>query len=373
MFDVVILGGGLVGPSLACALEKQGLQVALVDNRPIGSSISVTPRARALALSLTSVNLLKQLQVWEILKSNAYPIKSVHVSKKGHFGSTRLEANVQQERLGMVVNADVLRCALHQRLVEMQDLSLFCPDQIKNLSKNANSIQITLSSGVSLNTRLLVGADGTDSYVREFWGISTEVIDSKQSAILTNVQLNQDHQDCAFERFLSDGSIALLPFGHRQMKCVRVFSSTEAELAMSLTNEQYLVMLQQQFGYRLGIFGSMDERYEYPLKTVRAANLYDDKVVLIGNAANTLHPIAAQGFNLGLRDAMTLSIHIPDALQSIVGLQRYAAERKKDHDNTNLFSQTLAKPSIFHSLGIAACEWLPWVKSKVVQQGLGIQ
>lgn len=371
MFDVVILGGGLVGPSLACALEKKGLQVALIDKRTICSTFPVTPRARALALSLTSVNLLKQLHVWEMLESNAYPIKSVHVSKKGHFGSTHLQANAKQESLGRVVNADVLRCVLHQRLVEMQNVSLFCPDQIKSLNKNTKSIQLTLTSGVSLNTRLLVGADGTNSCVREFCGISTEVNDSKQSAILTNVALSRDHQDCAFERFLSDGSIAFLPFGHRQMKCIRVFSSYDAELAMSLTDEQYLAMLQQQFGYRLGILEGIDERYEYPLKTVRATNLYDDRVVLIGNAANTLHPIAAQGFNLGLRDAVTLSTHIMEALNSIEGLQRYAAERQKDHDNTHFFSQTLSKPSIFHSIGIAACEWLPWVKSKVISQGIG--
>ena len=191
------------------------------------------------------------------------------------------------------------------------------------------------------------------------------------------MQLEGSHKNKAFERFLSDGSIALLPFGENQVKCVWVVPEDKIEAVKSLSDFEFLKKIQEQFGFRVGRFMQMGRRVYYPLRTVYADNVYADRVVLIGNAANSLHPIAAQGFNLGLRDVATLAALLQKARieqQDIGGidvLRQFAEGRYEDHEATRKFSEQLIEPSILHWFGILATVWMLPFKRKIALQGLG--
>ncbi len=376
-FDVVIVGGGLVGASLACALENTHLKVALIDKAPLRTEKPQNAFARALALSATSVQHLQTLQVWSEVSSRATPIKTVHVSKQGHFGATCLDAVAQRvDSLGQVMDADELNLALSNRIQSVKNLTLFPSEQIEQLSKQ-DGWSITLKSGKAISAALLVAADGSYSSLREQQGITATTIDYDQIAVTCNISLNQSHDNVAYERFLDTGTIALLPFGDKRVKCIWIAPAQDVEHAMSFTAPLYLETMQRYFGYRLGEFVAIDKRITYPVKSIFASALYDHGIVLIGNAANTLTPVAAQGFNLGLRDAMELAAVLGVIEQSKIGsiacLSHYAESRYSDQQKTRTFTQYLNKPTLFQTLGILACEFLPSVKNKVMRTGMGVE
>jgi 2-octaprenyl-6-methoxyphenol hydroxylase len=377
-FDIIIVGGGLVGASLACALNHQRLKIALIDKSTLNLNYAENFDARALALSVPSIACLKMLGVWSKICDTASVIKTVHVSKQGHFGVTKIRASEHQlPALGYVVNADNLNSALNQMVETLPHVTLFRPEEIIKLEKIDQGLAIQLSNQKKLNTKLLVAADGAESSLRKYHGIEAKTHDYQQTAIVANIALNQAHQAVAYERFLEDGSIAMLPFSENKVKCVYIVPSEQVELLKAQSDKEFLENIQHQFGHRLGFFTQLGKRVFYPLKNIIAESLYSDRFVLIGNAANTVHPIAAQGFNLGLRDVATLAEILVQAhntnqdIGSVEVLRTYVNRRIDDHLVIRHFTDSLAEPHVFQWLGILAGEWVIPFKRYIAERGLG--
>jgi len=380
-FDVVIVGGGLVGASLACALKEQNLTVSLIDK-----VVFSDPKpcdfldARALALSPTSIQILTAINIWHQLAAEAEPIVEIQISKQGRWSKTRLRAKEHQlPALGYVVNADRLNQVLNQSLETIPNLECFCPNAINHLFRNEkeNTWTIQLNGGKTVTTNLLVSAEGSGSYLRKHLGIEAKIYDYHQTAMVLNIELEQAHQGIAYERFTDTSSLALLPFGENRVKCVWALPTETIRALEKLSDDVLLREIQENFGYQLGQFVKLGRRVFYPLQSVQAESLYGDRTVFIGNAANTVHPVAAQGFNLGLRDVATLAERLVSAKKSTqdIGavelLGAYANLRQNDHLKVLRFTHCLAEPGILQWLGILACESLPSFKRWVTKQGLG--
>jgi len=377
---VVVLGGGLVGASLLCALKNQDLKVALIDKAPVSQNSETNLDARALALSSTSVACLNMIGVWPKVAMHASPILKIHVSKKGYFGSNILEAKSQHlSNFGCVVNADFLNNAINQTVQESNNTHIFRPESITSLKKENKHWQIQLSSKKEITAKLLVAADGSASYFRQQQGIGVKITDRGLAAIVVNIQLAQSHQGIAYERFIKEGSIAMLPFGGGKVKAVWIGPALAMEKLKLCEEAEFLNELQENFGYRLGNFIQLGSRIVYPLQTVYAEAIYGDQWILIGNAANTVYPIAAQGFNLGLRDAAFLAEELAMAKKkqqdftSIHFLQHYADLRLTDHQQIKLGTGVLLESPLFQWLGILACQWIAPFKRRVIKWGLGKQ
>lgn len=381
-FDIAIVGAGLVGASLTCAFKSQGLKIALIDKSSLNIKSQDNFNSRALALSVPSIECLKMLDVWSKISNNASAIQIVHVSRKGHFGVSKIHASEYQlPALGYVVNADDLNIALNQVVETLSNVTLFRPDEILGLEKTEHDQNwtITLSNQKKISTKLLVAADGAESALRKHQRIDVKIHDYQQTAIVVNVALNQSHQGVAYERFLENGSIAMLPFGENKVKCVWIVPSAQLKIIEAQSDKEFLENIQHHFGHRLGLFKALGKRTFYPIKNICAETLYGDRLVLIGNAANTLSPIAAQGFNVGLRDAAMLAELLVQAHQnnldigSVDVLRTYANCRVDDHHAIRYFTDSLAEPDVFQWLGILASEWVTSLKCAIAERGLGRQ
>jgi 2-octaprenyl-6-methoxyphenol hydroxylase len=420
-YDIAIVGSGLVGSSLAIALLNHGFKVAIIDKGALASRSSLDFDSRALALSYTSCRCLKTLGISVEKLEHAVPMREVQITEQGHFGLTTITAETMNlPYLGMVIPADTLNAVLNQGLEHRSDLTLYPNSDIKNVKQGSDSSEIPatwtleLSSGKAIQTSLLVGADGSNSFIRQYLGVGVSTSEFPQSAIVVNIQLNQPHQGIAFERFMPEGSLALLPLKEDRVKCVWVVKNEALKNEMTISEKEFLSKLQKNFGYQLGIFKSMGKRTMYPLKQMSADNLYGSGWVLIGNAANTLHPIAAQGFNLGLRDVATLAELVVESknrynystqrneekfiknneasaasnltppvetlqnrllakLGSVELLSRYASKRYPDHSRVRMFTESLIEDGLPRRFGILACEFIPSVHRWVSRLGLGLQ
>lgn len=316
-FDVAIIGGGLVGASLACALAPLGLKLCLLE--------AVTPRAaeqpsyddRTLALSASSCRILQGLDLWAKLQPHATAISEIHVSEMNQPGSVLLDpAELGLESFGHVVEAREFGRAALAKLNELPQLSLICPAQVQSLKTAADGVQITYLSGdaeKSLHARLVVGADGAESLVRAAMQVEVERHDYGQTAIICNVTPEQPHRGRAFENFTPTGPFALLP--HRDGRCGLVWSvaSDQAEALMALDDAAFLHQAEARFGNKLGAWQKIGKRSSYPLKLVRAKSDRRPRTLILGNAAHAIHPITAQGFNLGLRDVAVLAEVLAEA------------------------------------------------------------
>lgn len=378
-YDLVIVGGGFVGASLALALKNHSIKIALIDKAvPTPTKESIL-NARAIALSATSQRFFEAIQLWPVFSNEIEPIHEVQVSKKGSFGITRLNAAQEGlKELGFVISADKLTDVLNQALISHPNLTLYRPDEIKQLKSLQSGWQIELKSGTNLSTALLIAADGSHSFIRQHQGIGLDTHDYEQTAVLTNIRLSCSHRNIAYERFTKDGPIAMLPFSKNLVKLVWVASIDEAKLLMELDKPIFLKQCQSIFGYSLGEFIDCGTRISYPLQSAYAESLYSDRLVLIGNAANTLHPVGAQGLNLGLRDVAALSELLATAftskqdLGSLELLQKYAEWRKADHEHTRFFIHQLVKKDKIYTLGILGCEVFSPLKNWVIQRGMGM-
>lgn len=414
-YDLVIVGGGLVGHSLACACSGLGLRIALLEQKPLqpspkplqstlhsasanpspsadsspspspnpnpssslgsGSSSSPTPNARAIALSLSSVHFFKALGLWSRLEAATSPIQTIHVSSKGHFGRTVLRAAEHQLPLfGTVIDADVLLHCLETESAGLADVTL--------LPRAA-----AWSEVCALPNTLVVAADGTQSELRTQAGIGHTVHDYHQVAVVCNVELSQPHHHNAYERFTAQGPLAMLPFGERRVKCVWVVPADCKDEMLNLNEADYLAKIQSGFGHRLGRLQSVGPRSAYPLKQVVADRVTAERFVLLGNAAATLHPVAAQGLNLALRDVATLAEILRDAkklgepIGSRARLQQYAALRAADqkgimwntHQLVQIFESEFWPVQIARQWGMVACDVIPPLQQWIVQRGSGTQ
>ena len=363
--DILIAGGGLVGLSLALALSGSGLRVAVVDRVPMSTGARAADE-RHLALSEVTCRVLENLGVLSALGGDAEPIRAIHVSSAGEFGATRWAASdAGRQRFGVVVPARRLLQALQQAVLGRSDLRVLAPAAVIDAVIDADGVHATIEANgeqpQSLRARLLVIADGVDSALRSAAGIGSERHDYQRSAICCALSPERDHQGTAYERFTRSGPVALLPQAFGRCGAIQVVDSDQVEGLMALPDDDYLRQLQSAFGYRLGRLRRVGVRVSYPLRRVLAQRLTAPRQVLIGNAAQAVHPVGAQGFNLGLRDAATLAACLLDAHRAEADpgapalLEGYAAARASDRAATTGLSHALAQ---FTSLKMPPAAWL---------------
>ncbi|MCK4586609.1 MAG: 2-octaprenyl-6-methoxyphenyl hydroxylase, partial [Gammaproteobacteria bacterium] len=350
-YDLIIIGGGMVGASLACALASQSLRVAIVEAVPYQADNQPSYDDRAIALSFGSRRIFDGLGLWPEITQHTTAINRIHVSDQGRFGFARLDNKQENvDALGYVITARDLGGALVQQLDQLKNLTLISPAKLTDLKlddDHATAIIDNDGKTETLTASLIVAADGGNSAVRQILDIHTTDHDYKQTAIVANITPEFPHQHVAYERFTQHGPLALLPMEDNRCALVWTHDPQESKRILELNDEKFLDELQTCFGQRLGRFLKTGKRSAYPLKLVKAQEQVRNRLALIGNAAHTLHPIAGQGFNLGLRDVATLAQIITDASQQNLDigaldvLEQYAQWRTRDHRQVIGFTNTL--------------------------------
>jgi 2-octaprenyl-6-methoxyphenol hydroxylase len=389
--DIVIIGGGLVGASLAIALEGSGLRVALVEAAAPKVDQQPSYDERNLALARATVNALTALGVWQRVGARATPIARIHVSRKDEFGVVRLKAAEHGvDAFGAVLPARELGNGLLAQLAACQSLTRYAPAQLVALDPDADGITARLTSAAGehhVRTRLLIGADGTASFVRSALGIQTENRDYGQTAFVCTITPERAPQGCAYERFTASGPVALLPLSERRAGVVLSVPARDAERVAALDDAGFADLLQERFGYRLGRLTRPGRRVSYALTRVQASRLTAPRAVLVGNAAQTLHPIGAQGFNLGLRDALTLAEIVIESAQTggdpgaVALLRAYAERRHEDRAGTIAMSDGLARLTanesaplkLLRSFGLLALDRIAPLQSELVRRAMGFR
>ena len=385
--DVLIVGGGLVGASLAIALDGLPLDVALVEATPPGDLPAVFDQ-RNLSLAAASVNALDALGVMGQLRAPTGPIRRIHVSRAGDFGSVRLEAaDYGRDAFGQVVVARDFGEALEARLAELEKLTRYRPARfvgLGNLDEGSRNIRIADDCGErEISARLLVAADGTRSGVREVLGIAASGHDYQQTLFVARMRAEQAPDGSAYERFGEHGPTAVLPRGDRHFGVVHGVARAQADAVAAEGDAAWIARIQRAFGWRVGRFLSTGARSAYPIVKIVAERVVDARAVVLGNAAQTLHPIGAQGFNLGLRDALTLAELIGQGADpgAAALLDAYAQRRREDRRMTLEFSDGLARitgntsPLLrpLRSLGLLAADQSQALQSMLVGGAMGFR
>lgn len=382
--DVVIVGGGLVGASLALALERQGLDVAMVEATPAARLPEVFDQ-RNLSLAEASVNALDALGVLPALRAPSGRIRRIHVSRAGDFGRVLLRAEDHgREAFGRVVVARDLGDALEARLRSLSNLARHRPARFLGLDEGDGEwrrIRVATGSGEQiLATRLLVAADGSDSAVRAALGIGAQRHDYGQRLFVARLRSERAPDGTAYERFGDHGPTALLPRGDRHYGLVHAVADGDANEVAALDDAAFLARVQRAFGWRAGRFLEVGPRSAYPAQRIVADALHAPRAALVGNAAQSLHPVGAQGFNLGLRDALTLAEMLETegiAAVSADLLDRYAQRRREDRERTLAFSDGLARftanedLSALRALGWFAAGRSPSLQARLVGGAMG--
>ena len=384
---VLIVGGGLVGASLAIALDAAGVDALLVEAAAPRTDAQPSYDERNLALARATVNGLEAIGVWAHAREGATAIEHIHVSRAGEFGSVRLAAHhAGVDALGWTLPARELGAALLRRLEGCSRLERLAPARLEALEPLADGwrAQVRSAEGVRhIHTPLLVGADGTASFVRERLGIATDTHDYGQTLFVCTVTPEREHAHRAYERFSDEGPVALLPLAGRRCGLVLTVPGVQAEAVAAMDDARYLALAQRRFGWRLGRLSRPGKRFPYAIQRVAANRLTAPRAVLVGNAAQTVHPIGAQGFNLGLRDALTLAEMVASAADPGDEhlLAAYAARRAPDREGTMTMSHGLVQLACLpqpwlaplRSLALLACDRVPPLKDALLRRGMGFR
>lgn len=386
-FDVAIVGGGLVGMSLALALDRlPGLRVLAIEAQPAPHPQAPRWDERHFALGRASTLAMDDLGV-EYGAAGQHPIRRIHVSRRGIFGRTLLDAAAHGlPAFGQIVPARQLAAALEDAMTRTTRLQRLRPARLQQFATRDDHIELELRIGDEtqcVRTRLLVAADGTDSAIRNALNFPLQRHDYAQTAIVSAVEVERDLDGCAYERFTDSGPIALLPLDRRRAGLVMTLATDAAAAVLAMSDDDFLAFATQRFGIRLGRWQRVGQRQPWPLKLQVAERVVDRRVALIGNAAQTIHPIGAQGFNLGLRDALALADTIAahrEAVGSATMLADYAERRRDDRERTARFSDALARFMAsdlpigpLRSLALLAAEHVPLLRDALVRSAMGFR
>ena len=381
----------MVGASLACALGGTGLEVAVLEAVPLGARSQPSYDERVIALAWGTRLILEGMGVWESVARESAPIEQIHVSDRGRFGFARLDRRSEGvEALGYVAPARVLGAALHRHLGALDNLSLYCPAQVVGfrVAEDRVSLEAQIEGRPRLlQARLLVAADGGDSRIRQRLGFALREWSYGHTAVISTVTPDRAQPGQAFERFTDSGPLAMLPMtGGRYSTVWTVRDETAAHL-LTQGDRDFLAGLQECFGYRLGRLQQLGRRVAYPLRLLQVKEPVRRRLVLIGNAAHTLHPVAGQGFNLGIRDAAALG----DVLGAVaargadpgdpLNLRQYADWRRRDQRSVTLitdalarvFSNPLAPVRWARNLGLLGLDLAPGLKHLAARQFMGLR
>ncbi len=396
-YDIIIVGGGLAGLSLAYALKGLPLSVAVVEAVPPGDPNQPSFDARALALAYGSRRIFEGMGLWSAIeREGATPIQRIHISERGSFGATRLTAAEEGvPALGYVAESRALGVVLAEAQQGLPDCRLIAPAWVKAVAPDDSGVTVTVESNdleLDLRGRLLVAADGGRSRVRELMQARSFRAGYRQTAVIATVTTDRPHQFTAYERFTESGPTALLPCerageatGRRWSLVWTVRNGDDAEL-LDLPDATFLQRLGERFGRRAGRFESVTGRHAYPLGLEYVRDVVLPRVALVGNAAHAIHPVAGQGFNLGLRDVAALAEVLAEAVHSgaDIGapetLHRYSAWRRPDYLRVMGFTDTLARAFVtplpglatVRHLGLTLLDALPAAKHLLARQSMGL-
>ncbi|MDA8786334.1 2-octaprenyl-6-methoxyphenyl hydroxylase [Porticoccaceae bacterium] len=398
-YDIVIVGGGMVGISLALLLRAQRpwkilvveAQELAVSDSPVSGAYSSSFDARSTALSWSSRNIYQSIAVWPQLKRHLAAIAQIHVSDRGHAGLTRIDAaDANVDALGYVVENQWLGSVLLNQLAET-DIQLLGSAGVETIVPLAAGMRLGVQQSdqdlQTIDAKLVVIADGAGSSTSKKLGIQSQSSTYGQTGIIANISLEKPHGGVAYERFTDQGPMALLPLtdfkGRPRSALVWTQPSEMAESLMAADEQSFLEQLQTRFGYRLGRFKQLGERVAYPLALTTATEQVRRHLVVMGNAAHSLHPVAGQGFNLSLRDAATLANSLAqagEAIGDLAALQQYQQQQAADQRNTVLFSDSLPKLfglsssviALGRNSGLLAMDLIPSLRNSFAQFGMGM-
>lgn len=355
--DIAIVGGGLVGASLACALaplmERYRLKVAVIEATPMLDTATAPWQpsfdARSSAIAQGSAERFRAMGLWPAMAEQAAPIERIHVSEKGRLGVTRLTAaELGQPALGYVLANAWMGRVLHQRLSELP-IEWHCPASVEAITPQVEGYRLALSDGCTLGAGLTVLADGGRSGLKEQLGIDSDAAPYDQVALIANVEMSRPHDGVAYERFTREGPIALLPLRGQQMALIWTLAAGREKALLTLAEGDFLAELQGVFGDRAGRFRRLGKRHAYPLTLVTARETIRPGLAVLGNAAHSLHPVAGQGFNLALRGVTDLVDSLEQALASgeplggMLTLRDFEARRIVDRHQVIRFSDGLIR------------------------------
>ncbi len=393
-YDIVIAGGGMIGTCLALALAPLDLRIAVVEAVERGAPAQPSFDDRSTALSRSSQRMFEAMGLWPGIVAASTPIRRIHVSDRGRFGFSHIDAEEQAvEALGYVVINRVLGGVLEDALTHAGGVDLLCPARITTvvLGDDRASCEVDFGGGETkrLAAALLVAADGARSQVREQMGITAEHSSYGQHAVIGNLETERPIDNVAYERFTEQGPLAFLPVADERTAFVWTVTESDAERVMALTDTAFLSELQDAFGYRLGGLSKVGKRAAYPLTLSKTLRLTALRSVLVGNAAHGLHPVAAQGFNLGMRDVAALSDCIADTLgesadRRAIGsadvLRRYSDWRRSDQKKlvgftdgiVRLFGSGRPASRVARNLGMLAFDLVPGVRKEFARHTMGL-
>jgi 2-octaprenyl-6-methoxyphenol hydroxylase len=389
-YDIVIAGGGMIGTSLALALAPLGLRVAIVEAIARKEDQQPSFDDRSTALSRSTQRMFEAMGLWDKVFAASTPISDIHISDKGRFGFSHIDAEEQGvAALGYVVINRVLGEVLQSRLMATSSVDVFCPARIESVDlgpEQANAILKSDDGEQTLSCKLLVAADGANSSVREMMGISVTKREYGQRAVIGNLLPEKSIDNRAFERFTPQGPLAILPVADERAGFVWTVSESDADRVLDLDDDAFLAEIQEEFGYRLGKFSRVGKRAAYPLILSKALRLTATRSVLIGNSAHGLHPVSAQGFNLGMRDVAALCDCIADALSDAADpgdsqlLDRYAQWRRSDQKKLVRFTDSLVRlfgstrPGLrtLRNIGMIGFDLVPGVRPLFAKHTMGL-
>ncbi|WP_205729300.1 2-octaprenyl-6-methoxyphenyl hydroxylase [Ferrimonas aestuarii] len=381
--DIAIVGAGMAGTTLALALsQRTNYKVALIEAFEPKAQSHPGFDARAIALAQGSVQSLSKLNLWSTLAPMAKAIEHIQVSDRGHMGQVWMHADEHLvDALGQVIELERAGPALFAKLADTE-VQLFCPDTLARCEQQQESVHLTLNSGAELSAKLVVGADGGRSPLLASMPFEPQRHDYGQTAIISNLETSKPGTT-AFERFTDQGPIALLPMTEDRYSLVWVCDRNKADVVMAMDDAAFIEALQQEFGYRCGQILRAGKRHHYPLFRTHLSRPFHHRVVFVGNAAQSLHPIAGQGFNLGLRDAVTLAECLASAQGADPGLftllDDYWQQRQPDvnttlgltHGLVKLFSNNNPFLQLGRNMGLLAMDLAPTLGQGLIRQTMG--
>ncbi len=401
-FDVIISGGGLSGCLMALSIAKlikqdgSLLSIAIVEANELTQQNDTPPLFddRVLALSHGSAAYLADVNVWQHLTNDACAIEKIDISDRGHYGKARLEAKEHSvSALGYVIEMALIGKGLIKELADKSNVHWFCPDSIKDISwqsdNDANKVAVELNSGLFLQASLLLACDGANSPCRQLAGINVSHSDYQQVALIANVATEKSHQNKAFERFTEFGPIAMLPLcelnGESRCSLVWTMSPEQSEGILALNDDEFKLQLELAFGSWLGAINHVGKRDVYPLVLLQAQQQTYHRMALVGNASHTIHPIAGQGFNLGLRDVELMTDLLDKYLQtnndigSFSLLNEYAQQRLLDQQQVieltdslvTLFANDLPPLIAGRNIALKVMNYVSPIKNALVNKLMG--
>lgn len=388
-FDLIIVGGGLVGASLAVALGQSELRIAVIEPHPLDSPAQPSYDERTVALTWSTRQIYQGMGIWQdIVQGGAEPIVDIHVSNRGHFGMVHLSCrDAGTEALGYVVPTRVIGNVLDKWLSDSGNITILRPAIADSVLSQPDWCEVKLvdsSSPKRLHGKLVILADGGRSSVSaQFISKQTAY---RQQALLCIVSSDRPHHGRAYERFTEEGPIALLPHSDQRYAVVWTSLPEQLESRLNLSDREFVGRLQERFGDRAGVLTKPSARKAYPLSRSVAREPVQGRMVIIGNAAHTVHPVAGQGFNLGMRDVAFLSemLFSRDRSGLDIGdpgtLQHYARLRRRDtfmvsqftHSLLQVFSSDLKVVGLLRNLALAGIEFAPPVKRFLLRRTMGM-